>query len=68
MNMTLLAWTGQPMNEKEEVVCNKCNNGLINLRRSAWFDPYLPSPKSEGSYVHYTCLGERRQAEIAAGA
>lgn len=66
-SLTRTEWTGQLSNDKEEVLCNACKDGLVNLRWAAWFDPYLPFGQSRGSYVHYGCLSEQRKAEIASG-
>ncbi len=65
--LTHKEWTGQLSNGREEVLCNACKDGLVNLRWSAWFDPYLPFGESRGSYVHYGCLSAQRKAEIASG-
>lgn len=59
-------WTGQPMTRHENVVCFQCKDAtsLINLRSSAWFDPYLPTDTATGSYVHFKCLSSKRKHEI----
>jgi hypothetical protein len=50
-------FTGQIMDENENVVCPKCNK-LVNVR-SGWIDPY-----NKNKYVHYKCLSNERMNEI----
>jgi hypothetical protein len=60
--------TGQYELDGECVVCPVCW-GQVNLRFSAWLDKHAPHTSSQtkhGAYVHYSCLSEKRLAEIAA--
>lgn len=56
-------FTGQQINEQEQVACAKCGN-LTNVRFSAWFDKYNDPFKKGGAYVHYNCLSTERVAEL----
>jgi hypothetical protein len=63
-NKPEIIFTGQEMNDNEEVTCASCKKGKVRLRHNAWFDPYIGK---HGKYVHEECLSEKRKLEIKNG-